>query len=274
MDQTRTKQEVEMRVVQQARSVIRRSRNWATVALACALLLGPQRAFCAGAQPQPQVTAQSQAGAPPVGQTGQAQALRVPAEQRLATAGLLEVARLDPSLVLDIRYATTNNFTGRAVYPSARCYLRTDIAHRLLAVQSALRAKGLGLKLYDCYRPFSVQEVFWRLVPDERYVLEPERSADGTLVKSSKHNRGAAVDATLVDASGRELPMPTEFDDFTEKAHRNYMGASPEAIANRAVLEQAMREQGFAPYASEWWHFDGPGWERCAPLDIPLPPGP
>lgn len=189
----------------------------------------------------------------------------------LKQAGLVEPTQLDPSLVLDIRYATTNNFAGRQVYPSPRCYLRGDIARRLLAVQKQLRSKGLGLKVYDCYRPFSVQEDFWRIMPDERYVMQPTRDKDGRMVKSSRHNRGAAVDVTLVDKDGHELVMPTGYDDFTEKAHRGSPLASSQARKNSAVLEKAMAAQGFDPLPTEWWHFDGPGWQEYPPLDLPLP---
>lgn len=190
---------------------------------------------------------------------------------RLNAAGLVEPVLQDSTLVLDIRYATTNNFTGQKVYPSARCFLRSDIAKRLGAVQVLLRRKGLGLKIYDCYRPFSVQEIFWRIMPDERYVLEPVRK-DGALVKSSRHNRGAAVDVTLVDAQGRELPMPTGYDDFTEAAHRDSTKSSLLARRDSALLERVMQSQGFIPLPTEWWHFDGPGWEAYPPLDLPLPP--
>ena len=190
--------------------------------------------------------------------------------RRLNDAGLVEPSGQDPTLVLDIRYATTNNFTGKKVYPSARCFLRSDISRRLTAVQAQLRSQGLGLKIYDCYRPFSVQEIFWRIMPDERYVLEPVRK-DGQLVKSSRHNRGAAVDVTLVDRQGRELAMPTPYDDFTDKAHRGSPLASAEASKNSLALERAMQSQGFIPLPTEWWHFDGPGWEDSPPLDLPLP---
>lgn len=193
-----------------------------------------------------------------------------PNDAELRRIGMVEPVRLDPSIRLDMRYATTNNFTGVQVYPSARCYLREDIAKRVVAAHKSLRRKGLGLKLYDCYRPFSVQEAFWKIMPDERYVLEPKRE-NGVMVKSSRHNRGAAVDATLVDRKGRELAMPTEFDDFSDKAHRDSKAASPEARRNSAVLERAMAEQGFVGLPTEWWHFDGPGWEAYEPLDAPLP---
>lgn len=163
--------------------------------------------------------------------------------------GFVDVLRLEPTLRVDLRYATTDNFTGRAVYPpSARCYLRAAVAARLVAVQRALTAQGLGLKLWDCYRPLGVQRTFFALVPDERYVANP--------AKGSRHNRGAAVDLTMVDAAGRELAMPTAFDDFSERAHRTYMALPAEALANRARLEQAMTQAGFVPMPTEWWHFD------------------
>jgi beta-N-acetylhexosaminidase/D-alanyl-D-alanine dipeptidase len=187
----------------------------------------------------------------------------------LRQAGFVEPTSLDASFVLDIRYATSNNFTGRQVYPSARCYLRADIARRLVAVQAALRKQSLGLKIYDCYRPFSVQEQFWKIMPDGRYVLEPQR-VNGAIVKSSRHNRGAAVDVTLVDDKGAELAMPTGYDDFTEAAHRD-SPAGPEAKKHSLLLEKAMEAQGFIPLSTEWWHFDGPGWESYEPLDLPLP---
>ena len=190
--------------------------------------------------------------------------------RQLNAAGLVEPVLAAPTLVLDIRYATTNNFTGQKVYPSARCFLRADISKRLANVQALLRRQGLGLKIYDCYRPFSVQEIFWRIMPDNRYVLEPLRK-NGVYVKSSRHNSGAAVDVTLVDAQGHELPMPTGYDNFSEAAHRDSKKASAEARRNSELLEQAMTAQGFLPLDTEWWHFDGPGWQEYAPLDLPLP---
>ena len=184
---------------------------------------------------------------------------------------LVEPARLDPTLRLDLRYATSENFTGAPVYPAARCWLRRDVAERLLRVQQRLRQEGLGLLLWDCYRPFSVQRAFWDRVPDARYVAEPV-VRDGVPVEGSKHNRGAAVDLTLVDAEGRPLPMPTAFDDFSARAHRDAGDAPAEALANRSKLEAAMVSEGFLPLPTEWWHFDGPGWERYGILDRPLDP--
>ena len=182
---------------------------------------------------------------------------------------LVDIADIDRSIALDIRYATADNFAGVAVYPVARCLLRREVAERLARVQAALSGRGLSLLLWDCYRPFSVQERFWQLVPDPRYVARPER-ASGVPVKGSKHNRGAAVDVTLVDRDGNRLEMPTEYDDFTRRAHRDYRGATPTARRNAEVLEAAMVAEGFRPMVSEWWHFDGPGWRRYPLEDVPL----
>ena len=177
-------------------------------------------------------------------------------------ADFRDVARLDGTIVLDIRYATENNFTHKAVYPVARCLLRADVADRLVRVHQALRSKGMGLKVYDCYRPLSVQKKFWAILPDERYVADPS--------KGSRHNRGAAVDVGLVDAAGNALEMPSEYDDFSEKAHRDYQAAPEAALKNRGILEEAMKKEGFVPLPTEWWHFDGPGWEAYPVSDFQL----
>ena len=179
-------------------------------------------------------------------------------------APLVDAAAAIPGLRLDIRYATPHNFTGRTLYPKARCLLRPAVVEHLARAQQAAAAQGLGLKVYDCYRPLSVQRAMWTLVPDERYVADP--------AKGSRHNRGAAVDLTLVDAAGKELPMPTAFDDFTARAHRDYGDLPPAAIANRAQLEQLMKDAGFTGLPTEWWHFDADGWERYDVLDVPIAP--
>ncbi|OLN24673.1 Beta-hexosaminidase [Desulfovibrio sp. DV] len=186
-----------------------------------------------------------------------------------AEAGLVDITAVAPDIRLDIRYATPDNFTHVAVYPAPRCYLRADVAKRLATVQADLKAQGLGLKVYDCYRPFSIQKKFWALVPNEDWVAKPV-DKDGKPVSGSKHNRGAAVDLTLVDAAGKELPMPSGFDDFTDKARRDYTGGDPAARANSKRLETAMAKAGFDPLPSEWWHFDGPGWQGYELLDVPF----
>ena len=186
-----------------------------------------------------------------------------------AAAGLVDVTTIAPDIKLDIRYATPNNFAHTAVYPAARCFLRADVAKRLATVQAEVKVQGLGLKVYDCYRPFAIQKKFWALVPDEDWVAKPVEK-DGKPVSGSKHNRGAAVDLTLVDAAGNELPMPSGFDDFTEKARRDYAGGDPAARANAKRLEAAMAKAGFDPLPTEWWHFDGPGWQGYELLDVPI----
>ncbi|MBI4369775.1 MAG: D-alanyl-D-alanine carboxypeptidase family protein [Elusimicrobia bacterium] len=179
---------------------------------------------------------------------------------------LVDIVDLAPSIVIDIRYATDNNFTGEKLYPAGRCLMRRQPAEQLTKVQKELRKKGLGLKVWDCYRPLSVQKRLWEKVHDERYVANPS--------KGSRHNRGAAVDLTLVDAVGRELEMPTAYDDFSAKAHRDYSGASDAAKGNRGFLESAMSRRRFIGLASEWWHFDYENSDQLELMDWPLEPIP
>lgn len=183
---------------------------------------------------------------------------------RTPKAVLTNVSAAVPGVRLDIRYATADNFTKAVVYPAARCLLRPEAAAALKLVQEDLAPAGMGLKVWDCYRPLSVQKRFWELVPDPRYVADPK--------KGSRHNRGAAVDLTLVDAAGRELEMPTGYDDFSEAAHRASTAGSPAARANAKRLEEAMLRRGFKGLSTEWWHFDFAGWEAFPLLDVPLAP--
>lgn len=177
-------------------------------------------------------------------------------------ARLIDIRSVNNKIALDIRYATENNFLKRKLYPVARCVLRGAAVKPLSQVQDDLAKQGLGLKVYDCYRPLSIQKQMWAVLPDSNYVANP--------AKGSRHNRGAAVDVTLVDRNGKELEMPSGFDDFTERAHRDYKGGSPQSLKNRQRLEDAMKKYGFIPLATEWWHFDAPGWENFSVLDIPF----
>jgi len=176
---------------------------------------------------------------------------------------LVDLRTKDAGFLFDIRYATTHNFTGRQLYLVPGAWLHRDAAKALIAVQHDLKEQGLGLKIYDAYRPLSVQQQMWDLIHDERYVSDPA-------INSGRHTRGTAVDVTLVDAEGKDLVMPTDFDDFTRKAHRDARGISPEAHHNSEILEQAMARHGFIPYPYEWWHFDLQNWEKHPPLDISL----
>jgi D-alanyl-D-alanine dipeptidase len=175
---------------------------------------------------------------------------------------LVEIDVVDPTIVLDVRYAGTDNFAGRAIYPAARAYLVLPEAERLARVNARLREQGFLLKVYDAYRPFSDHVRLWELAPDKRFWAHPDRG--------SRHSRGAAVDCTLVTLDGREVEMPTGFDDFTRRAHRDYQGASEAARRHRAILEAAMTAEGFIPLAKEWWHFDSPVWWEYPLRDIPL----
>ncbi len=177
---------------------------------------------------------------------------------------LVELVNVDPRIRVEVRYATADNFMKEQLYPVARCFLRREVAERLSRVQNALAEKDLGLKVFDGYRPLSVQKKMWAKFPKEGYVANP--------AKGSNHNRGAAVDVTLVDAAGRELPMPSAYDEFSERAHRDYAGGTDEERANRATLEAAMQAEGFAGLRTEWWHFDAPGARDYPVLDLPLDP--
>jgi D-alanyl-D-alanine dipeptidase len=159
----------------------------------------------------------------------------------------VDVAPLIPDAVLDLRYATEHNFTKHQLYPVAHCKLRRAVAAKLVKAAKTLREADRRLVLWDCYRPSSIQATLWKLVPDERYVANPK--------KGSRHSRGAAVDVGLVDKAGHPVVLPTEFDDFTEAAHRDHALAGDRGSEARR-LEAAMQGAGFTGMPTEWWHFD------------------
>ncbi|MDO8461459.1 MAG: D-alanyl-D-alanine dipeptidase [Deltaproteobacteria bacterium] len=177
---------------------------------------------------------------------------------------MIELVSLDPTIWLDIRYATTNNFTGRKVYTEPRAFLQRPAAEALVRAHKVLQQQGYRLKIYDAYRPLAVQKIFWKVKPDERYIADP--------TNGSRHNRGMAVDLTLTDLQGKEVSMPTPYDDFTPKASATYNDLPPEVIRHREILQKAMVTEGFAIFPTEWWHFDYKGWEKFPVLDIPFPP--
>ncbi len=176
------------------------------------------------------------------------------------TPEFVDIQKMNPSIILDIRYATSNNFLHRAVYDQARCFLVKEAALKLNEVQKELQTLSLGLKIFDAYRPLSVQKAMWQIMPDARYVANP--------AKGSRHNRGCAVDLTLVDSTGKELPMPTEYDDFTKRAHHNYMKLPASIRLNRWILKTVMEKHGFKPISSEWWHYDMVGWQKYPVMDL------
>ncbi len=183
--------------------------------------------------------------------------------QAPAAKELVDLAQLDAGFRFDLRYATPDNFTKTTLYPVAKAYLHRSAAAALVKVQQELAAQGLGLKIFDAYRPLSVQQRMWDLIRDERYVSNPA-------INAGRHTRGTAIDLTLVDKDGKELPMPTPFDDFTERAHRDAKGIPDKAVRNSQLLETTMLKHGFLPYPFEWWHFDFRDWKTRPPLDIPL----
>ncbi len=175
---------------------------------------------------------------------------------------LIDLQKVIPGIRIDVRYATSDNFMKEILYPEARCLLRKEPAEALSRVQTALNKEGLALKIFDAYRPLSVQKKMWAQFPVEGYVANP--------AKGSNHNRGAAVDLTLVDASGRELPMPSAYDEFTERAHRDYTGGTDEERRNRQTLQTAMEKEGFHGISTEWWHFDWKEAKTFPVLDLPF----
>jgi zinc D-Ala-D-Ala dipeptidase len=164
-----------------------------------------------------------------------------------AENGFSDLAVLAPSIILDIRYATTDNFTKAKIYDCPACLLRPEAARALVKAHENLQKKGFGLKMFDCYRPRPYQQRLWDKVPNPNYVTPP--------AKGSMHSRGAAVDLTLVDADGKELDMGTPFDFFGPEAHTDYTKHSKKVLENRKLLREALSAQGFKGIRTEWWHF-------------------
>jgi zinc D-Ala-D-Ala dipeptidase len=174
---------------------------------------------------------------------------------------LVDISKFVPSISLDIRYATSNNFTHEKVYTSARAFARLKVARALASVQSELSKQGLGLKVFDAYRPYAATLLFWDIIHDTAYVASP--------LSGSRHNRGCAVDLTIIDLkTGKELEMPTPFDDFTVKAGASYQEIPKKVKQNRQMLINIMKKHGFTVYASEWWHYDFSGWKNYELMDI------
>ena len=191
---------------------------------------------------------------------------RLPSPELLDEKGkrdtpLVDVRTVAPEVAVEMRYARSDNFTGQAIYDCGRCFLRLQTAEKLGRAERELRARGLSLKMWDCYRPLSVQKLFWALVPDSRFVADPR--------KGSRHNRGTAVDVTLVDSEGRELAMPTPFDDFSPRAGHDETHLPAQVLANRRLLAETMERAGFRRLSTEWWHYDDADAEGEV-MDVPF----
>ncbi len=172
----------------------------------------------------------------------------LPSLESLADTTFVRVKDYDDSFVYDMRYATANNFLKAKVYDCAECYTRVKTAKALIKANAAFKKLGYYIKFYDCYRPNDVQWKMWELVPNPQYVANPK--------KGSIHNKGGAVDITLVDETGKELEMGTDFDFFGHKAHHDYTALSDEVLANRKVLKTTMEAYGFWAIRTEWWHYN------------------
>lgn len=174
---------------------------------------------------------------------------------------LIDLEEFIPGIILDIRYATANNFTGEKIYDVAKAYARKPVAEALKRVQEDLAKQRLGIKVFDAYRPYRATVKFYEVYGDTTYVASPFRG--------SRHNRGCAIDMTLVDLdTGKELKMPTGYDAFTRAAWPSTPVSDPEIRKNRNLLIQAMEKHGFRVNSSEWWHFDFRGWKNFEVLDI------
>jgi D-alanyl-D-alanine dipeptidase len=186
-----------------------------------------------------------------------------PKEENKREADLVELTKLDKTIKLDIRYATANNFVGRPVYPEARAFLQRPAAEAVVRVHKQLKKKGLGIVIFDGYRPWTITKLFWDVVPEDKrkFVADP--------TKGSKHNRGCAIDLSIYDLkTGELLPMPSGYDEFTERASPDYKGGTDQERANRQMLRTLMEAEGFTVNPNEWWHFDYKDWQSYAIYDI------
>lgn len=176
---------------------------------------------------------------------------------------LVELTKLDPTIKLDIRYATKNNLLGQAVYKQPRAFLQRPAAEALVRINQNLRKRGYGLVVFDGYRPWAITKVFWDVTPADKKIFVADPS------KGSRHNRGCAVDLSLFDLkTGMEVKMPSEYDEMTERAHINYECATPEAKTLRELLRQAMAAEGFVVYDPEWWHYDYKDWKEYPIMNV------
>lgn len=189
----------------------------------------------------------------------------IPIESDLERAQLVDLIAVaqaaNVAMQFDIRYASTDNFTGLAVYDAPRAFIRVDAAAALLRATQHLSSFGYGLRVFDAYRPWHVTLYFWVNFPNDRlYLANPSHG--------SRHNRGCAIDLTLYElATGEEVRMPSAYDEFNEKAHLHYAGGSASEREARELLQTAMLAEGFSSHPHEWWHFDYQNWQRCAVLD-------
>ncbi len=186
-----------------------------------------------------------------------------PPESNLRKSELTELIKLDPTIRLDVRYAKSNNFVGRPLYKEERAFLQRPAAEALVRAHQNLKKHGYGLLIFDGYRPWRITKLFWDVTPAalKKFVANPKNG--------SRHNRGCAVDLSLFDLkTGKEVPMPSEYDEMTDRAYPTYTGGTPEQTRVRELLRAEMEKQGFTVFSIEWWHFDYKDWREYPILDI------
>ncbi|MCH9622052.1 MAG: D-alanyl-D-alanine dipeptidase [Chlamydiia bacterium] len=174
---------------------------------------------------------------------------------------LIDIKSAIPDVVVDLKYATIDNFCKEVVYDFNICLSLEETAEQLVKVQEELKPMGLQIKIWDIYRPFDAQLKFWNIIQDPRYISDPR-------ITGGRHTRGTSVDLTIIKDDGTELLMPSEFDEFTNRAHLDYTDGPKEALTNRQLLQDLMSKHGFVGLPTEWWHFDLKNWEEFPPLHI------
>lgn len=220
-------------------------RRWPWLVLLVAACGGPQVFRITPVRPVPELREEALRATPPT----EAGTFR-PSE-------LVELVRLDTAIRLDIRYATGDNFLSTPLYSQARAFLQRPAAEALVRAHSRLRQQGYGILVHDAYRPWYITKVFWDATPPAQhdFVADP--------ATGSRHNRGCAVDLTLVDLrTGKPVTMPSLYDEFSERAHPDYPGGTAEQRRLRGLLRAAMEAEGFTVYQHEWWHFDYKDWRE------------
>ncbi len=185
----------------------------------------------------------------------------VPTPVPVSKEELVDIKKVDPSILVELRYAGSKNAAGRPLYPpNMPALVRASVAQRLVKAQAYLQQSHYGLKIWDAYRPPTAQAQLWELFHNASFVANP---ADG---RGSLHTWGVAVDATLVDDKGNDLAMPTDFDAFTPAADLHYTGNDPKVALHLRILQAAMKRGGFYGLRTEWWHFIAYNWKKFGPI--------
>ena len=195
----------------------------------------------------------------------EALAAKPPLETGKRKPELVELVKLDATIKLDVRYASDNNFLSTPLYTQARAFLQRPAAEALMRAHHKLKKQGYGLIIHDGYRPWYVTKMFWDATPADKheFVADPR--------EGSRHNRGCAVDLSLYDLkTGREVEMPSGYDEMSERSYADYPGGTAEQRRLRQLLRAAMEHEGFKVYAQEWWHFDYKDWQKYPILNVPF----